>query len=158
MAEDWNDIDVDDPNADPTGLRAVAKAGKKSLTENAQLKRELAFARAGIDPDTDPKLGFFIKGYDGELSTDAIRRTATELGFIAPVVDPAAAQNQVTLEADQRVQNLSPGAAAPATGRGGVASMEDTYKQVMATTNDPNQARAAMYAVAVQNGAVMAGE
>lgn len=56
---------------------------RKQVAEAEQLKRELNFSRAGIDP-ADPKFKYFVKGYDGELSTDAIRQALEEAQLIAP--------------------------------------------------------------------------
>lgn len=43
--------------------------------------RRLAFSDAGINT-SDPKLGYFVKGYDGDMTPDAIRAAASEAGFI----------------------------------------------------------------------------
>jgi hypothetical protein len=48
----------------PKGLRRAANKGKKLESENQQLKRELAFYKAGIDTD-DPKMRYFVKGRFG---------------------------------------------------------------------------------------------
>jgi ribosomal protein L12E/L44/L45/RPP1/RPP2 len=55
---------------------------KETAAEASQLKRELAFAKAGIDL-TDEKVTFFVKGYDGELDPKEIRSQAEKYGFIA---------------------------------------------------------------------------
>lgn len=59
--------------------------------ENAQLKaqaeeassaaRELAFVKAGVDPAL-PVSKYFMKGYEGELSPEAIREAAVEAQII----------------------------------------------------------------------------
>jgi len=59
--------------------------------ENAELKaqadaassaaRELAFVKAGIDPEL-PISKYFVKAYDGELSADAIREAGIEAGLL----------------------------------------------------------------------------
>lgn len=60
-------------------------------TENAELKaraeaassaaRELAFVKAGINPDL-PIAKYFVKAYDGELTADAIREAGIEAGLL----------------------------------------------------------------------------
>lgn len=57
---------------------------RKEKAEAAQAKRELAFAKAGIPMDT-PMAKYFIKGYDGELTPEAIKEAATEAGLVAGV-------------------------------------------------------------------------
>jgi hypothetical protein len=58
------------------------------------LDDEAAFTKAGIPMD-DPRIGYFVKGYDGELEPTAIREAAVSAGFIqAPpqTVDPTVQQ------------------------------------------------------------------
>lgn len=56
---------------------------KKQLTEAQQTIKEANFLKAGIDT-ADPKFKYFIKGYDGEFSPDAIRQAAEEAQLITP--------------------------------------------------------------------------
>lgn len=97
MADNYIEVDEDTDDAeDFKNLRAKAKKADALERENAQIKRELAFTRAGIPMD-DPKVGYFVKGYDGELDPSAIRAAAEEAGFIAPAPvqeDPAVQQAQ----------------------------------------------------------------
>jgi hypothetical protein len=99
-------------------LRREAKAAKTAAEEANAAKRELAFMRAGID-STDPKLSYFVKGYDGEIDADAIKSAAVEAGFLAsalantdPVSDPSVAAN---LDAASRIAAASTGATTPST-------------------------------------------
>jgi hypothetical protein len=81
MADDYDDdqetrLSVED-------LRALRQAKKERDDLAAQINaqnRELAFARAKIDMD-DPRTKYFIKGYDGELTPEAIRAQAEADGF-----------------------------------------------------------------------------
>ena len=80
--EDFDTEESDSGNEEtPRGLRRAANKGKKLESENQQLKRELALFKAGIDTD-DPRMRYFVKGYDGELTADAVRGAATEAGFL----------------------------------------------------------------------------
>jgi hypothetical protein len=91
----------EDPN-DFKNLRAKAKKADKYEAELTSLKRENAFMKAGIPMD-DPKMGYFLKGYDGELDASAIRQAAIDAGFLAAPVqeqDPAVQQAQ---QGQQRV-------------------------------------------------------
>ncbi len=64
---------------------------KQLEAENAELKaqadasssaaRELAFVKAGIDPEL-PISKYFVKAYDGELNADAIREAGIEAGLL----------------------------------------------------------------------------
>lgn len=99
--EDYDDNDEVEVDEGPKDLRRAANKSKKLQAELAAARRELAFAKAGI-PLEDPKMNYFVKGYDGELSADAIRQAALDAGFIgqqqAPdpgVQSAAAAQNRV---------------------------------------------------------------
>jgi hypothetical protein len=97
MSEQYSEIDdneTDDQNDDFKNLRAKAKKADSYERENVTLKRELAFVKAGVPLD-DPKMSYFVKGYDGELDPQAIKDAAVEAGFMAaPVqqVDPAVEQ------------------------------------------------------------------
>lgn len=107
------DLEDDDASTDIRSLRKAASAAKKLKAENAKLQREIAFAKAGL-PLSDPKMNYFIKGYDGELDAEAIREAAAEAGFISSQVDQASeqqqAQQQFSLEAQNRVMHASAGA------------------------------------------------
>ena len=61
-----------------------AKQSRKNAEENVKLQRELAFTKAGIDTDADPRLTYFAKGYDGEMTAAAIRAAAEAAGFLTP--------------------------------------------------------------------------
>lgn len=116
MSDNYTDDDLDfeaDESSDIRSLRRAANAAKRLKAENAQMKRELAFAKAGIALD-DPKMRYFVKGYDGELEADVIREAATEAGFIQ--VEQASQEQapdpnmQAAASAQQRVMAASAGA------------------------------------------------
>ena len=113
MDDDLNDqdsFDEQDPN-DIKSLRRAANSKKKIEQELLQAKRELAFAKAGIDPD-DPRMRYFVKGYEGELTPAAVRQAATEAGFISAPVDSGSdqAQQVAVQQAQERVMTASAGA------------------------------------------------
>lgn len=61
-------------------IRALEESAAKAK-EADSLKRELAFAKAGID--TDSKLGkMLFKTYEGDLTKDAILAEAQEIGLV----------------------------------------------------------------------------
>jgi hypothetical protein len=93
MSDEYTETDdqQDDGNDDFKNLRAKAKKADVYERENSSLKRELAFVKAGVPLD-DPRMTYFVKGYDGELDPQAIQTAAIEAGFMqAPVQeeDPA---------------------------------------------------------------------
>lgn len=92
---DFNDDDFDEDFDDqPTITQNPMRARMKQLEQetkqlrkqNAELlgnQRELAFVRAGIDP-ASPQAKYFVKGYDGDLTPEAIRQAAEEAQLITP--------------------------------------------------------------------------
>lgn len=62
-------------------LEKQAKQATEALSRAEAAERKLAFAEAGITLN-DPKLSYFVKGYDGEFTPEAIRQAATDAGFI----------------------------------------------------------------------------
>ena len=93
-------------------------------------QRELAFAKAGLPLATDKRLGYFVKGYDGELTPDAIRAAAEEAGFLQSQSDASPGQTtieeQVEREAVQSIYSASQGAGAPGPGDDG--GVEKAYQ------------------------------
>lgn len=97
--------DVDATESSPRGLRRAANKSKKLESDLQAAKRELAFLKAGINPE-DPKMKYFVKGYEGDLSAEAVRQAALEAGFLAsqssgpdPVLQQAAASQARVMEA-----------------------------------------------------------
>ena len=114
MSDNYTDTDIDSDDIEPTGdsgdiksLRRAASGKKKLEEELAQIRRELAFTKAGINPD-DPKMRYFVKGYDGELTAEAVRAAAVEAGFVAQQAsDPGLAQ---VAQSQDRVMSAAAGA------------------------------------------------
>lgn len=83
-----SDIDCDE---EQEGRNPLRDRMKQLEAENAELKaradeasaaaRELAFVKAGVDPNL-PITKYFMKGYDGELTAEAIREAAIEAQLI----------------------------------------------------------------------------
>jgi hypothetical protein len=83
-------------------LENRAKAGDEAVAELAQLRREVSFRNAGVDPQS--KQGqYFMRGYEGEMTVDAIRAEATELGLAGDSNPPAAQAPPVDYGAEQRI-------------------------------------------------------
>jgi hypothetical protein len=128
--DDNFDLDGEDGN-NIQSLRKAANSAKRLKAELAQLKREVAFAKAGIPLD-DPRMSYFVKGYEGELEPDVIREAATTAGFLtAPQQQDAAqnAQNQASAVAEQRVMAASAGAVAEDTSEAAAISRMESAMQ-----------------------------
>ena len=136
MADD--DYDLDDEtggeergertNQEWAALRKATSEKKKAEAEAAQAKREAAFLRAGIDPD-NKRMSYFVKGYEGESTAEAIRAAAIEAGFLQP---PAPTQEEVegqqATEAHARVAALSQGGErAPNANEAAAANLKEAF-------------------------------
>lgn len=91
-------------------LEQSAKAGRKALEKLAEFERRDAFVQAGI-PMSDKRAAYFQKGYEGELTPEAIKAEWEESFGQSqePQTDPAEAA------AHQRVAEASTGAEPPRT-------------------------------------------
>ena len=107
---DSNDVEADEAGDSPRGLRRAANKSKKLEQELANAKRELAFIKAGINPD-DPKMRYFVKGYEGDLTAEAVREAALEAGFLASQQAQPDPQKEAAAAAQQRVMAASAGGA-----------------------------------------------
>jgi len=92
-------------NQDPGGikeLRDAADRGRKASQELDEVKREMAFLKAGVD--TESKAGqLLFKAYDGELDTESIQGEWQELvPLSAPPVEEEVVDATDTQVAEQR--------------------------------------------------------
>ena len=78
-------------------LEAEAEAGRKAQEDLAQARRELAFAKAGIDLN-DPRMAYFVAGYKGSDDPDAIKAEAVRAGFMQPPPEQVEQQNALNDE------------------------------------------------------------
>lgn len=145
------DIDLDETDESSIkSLRKAASRAKKLEQELSQMQRELAFFKAGI-PQDDPKMRYFIKGYEGDLESDAIRTAAMQAGFLQAQQNPEQAQVQETIAAESRVMAASAGAVAEDTSEaaaiarleaalneGGIEAMLDVARQYGVPTSYDN--------------------
>jgi len=110
IEEDF-DQDLDNEEESASDLRKAARRGAKAAKELEMLRKELAFYKAGISMD-DPKMRYFVKGYEGEMTAEAIREAALEAGFIASQqqAEVPTEQQQQVFSAQQRIMAASAGA------------------------------------------------
>ena len=99
QVDEVEDVEATDS---PRGLRRAANKSRKLEQELNDLRRELAFSKAGINPD-DPKMRYFVRGYEGELTADAVRQAALDAGFITSQ-QPNAVQQQIAASQDRVMQ------------------------------------------------------
>lgn len=93
--------ETDGPTAeDFAALRHSARLAPKLQTkltaaeeELVELRREVAFTRAGLDLSPKQQAAL-LAAHDGELSADALRATAVELGFAAVADDGQQVRDQ----------------------------------------------------------------
>lgn len=115
-----------DPNENGNAmaeLREAADRGRTATAENDQLKREMAFLRAGID-DSTPLGKMFVSAYDGELTAEAIRAAALEVGAYEAPKDPEPTPDQLQQQTirDQLQGGGASSAGQPAAGANGEVS------------------------------------
>lgn len=115
-------------------LESRAKAGDEAVAELEQLRRELSFRDAGVDPNS--KQGqYFIRGYDGDMTVDAIRAEAAELGLTGESNTPAVQAPPIDYGAEQRI-------AMAADDAGPVSSPE--LDELIRRTNSPEELKVLM--------------
>lgn len=147
MSDQYNDTtDNESGDEDFKNLRAKARKADSLERENATLKREVAFIKAGVPLD-DPKMTYFVKGYDGDLEPQAIRQAAIDAGFMsAPEQAPDPAVQQV--QAGQAAVQAAASGAVPAFdevavnyqmeqayAEGGLKALSDVAQQYGVTFN-----------------------
>lgn len=64
-------------------LESEVKALREKAAVAEALQKELAFSKAGV-PMESPMAKYFIKGYDGEFTPEAIRKAAEEVNLVQP--------------------------------------------------------------------------
>jgi hypothetical protein len=128
---DYDDDDKDEGSVPRSQIRALekkAQAADEALKRAEAAERRLAFAEAGIDLK-DPKMAYFVKGYDGEVEAEKIRAAAEEAGFLAQP-QPTDEQRDV-LAGQQRIAAVASGAAPASPGdlARGMQEMQAAYNE-----------------------------
>lgn len=112
-------------------LRTKAKRTDEVEAENGKLRNELAISRLGLDL-TPAKEKALLAAHEGELTTEALNKTAVDLGFAeAPEPEPP----QVSAEeqaAHQRAQAATNGAE-------GAEAHPETLEQRIARCKTPQE-------------------
>ena len=106
-----NDNGGDDAPEHIKKLRADAEKGRKLESLLAEKERQIAFLQAGVDTST--KLGaMLMKTYDGELSSEAIKAEASDLGMFGEQEVQDSGPSERELRYQQARDNLSGGSVA----------------------------------------------
>lgn len=97
ITEDYDD-EAGDQAKDPVRsrmkkLERELQERDKQLVEASAAQRELAFLKAGVPAD-NPVTKYFVKGYEGEVTPEAIRAAAEEAGLITAQVQNAQAKSE----------------------------------------------------------------
>ena len=117
----------------------LSEAEARATVAEEQLsgyQRRDTFRSAGLDLQ-DPRVKYFVKGYEGELDVEAIRQEASAAGFLGADAPPPAstAIPPEVLMAEQRIQSVGEG--------GDPVSQADLEARIKATSN-PDELRALM--------------
>jgi hypothetical protein len=118
MPDDFDDPETTDGDDEPRDnhdirtLREKAKRADELESRLAAVERENTFAKALGDRLTDPKMAYFQKAYDGDLTVEAIREAATRDGFLTEPTG-AAGNDRADLDAASRMAAASQGAGEP---------------------------------------------
>jgi hypothetical protein len=82
LDEDGNPIEPEDEGG-IAALRKQAEAGKRSKAENLDLKKQVAFMKAGIDPDSSKVARGFYESFKGDVNDiAALKAEAVEWGLL----------------------------------------------------------------------------
>jgi hypothetical protein len=91
-------------NSEWAALRKEKRARTKAEQELNETRRALVFMQAGIDP-ADERSGYFVRGYNGELTPAAVRDAALRAGFAEANTRPP--EQQQALAAQQRASTVA---------------------------------------------------
>lgn len=118
----------DDDSDDFKNLRAKARKADQYEREMNSMKRELAFIKAGVPMD-DPKVSYFVKGYEGDLEPEQIRTAAIEAGFMqTPPQEPDVAAEQAQ-KGQAAVVNAGTGTQPNSDLNGALYQLEQAYNE-----------------------------
>jgi hypothetical protein len=104
-------LDIDDTDAPESSvireLREKANKADAAEKKATELQTENALLRAGLDL-SDAKRKALLATHDGELTADALKATARDLGFIADTdaTPPENEQPQIPADEQQQLQRI----------------------------------------------------
>lgn len=113
-----DDPTQDDDDQEPSALRArlaeEARARAEAQAELAALRTKDLFRDAGIDP-SKPLHAAAMRGYEGELTGDAVRSYVAELGITADSAPAPAPQNPASADEQAALERMAQAGAGDGT-------------------------------------------
>ena len=116
--------DEDNDNQDPEGtslsredlrqLREKARAADEATTKLAELERKVLFNEAGIDM-TSKAAQYFTKGYEGDMTLEAIKAEAEDAGLFRKVESTKPQVPQHEMAQHQQMNRTTAGGGDPST-------------------------------------------
>lgn len=95
-------------------LREKARVADEAQTKLAELERKVLFGEAGINL-SDKAGQYFVKGYEGEMTVDAIKAEAEEMGLFKKVEQQRQQVPQQELAQHQQMSRTAAGGGDPST-------------------------------------------
>lgn len=95
MADDYDQDDLV-PRDQIRQLEEKANRTSELEAKLAAMERKVAFTEALGPAANDPKMKYFVEGYKGELTPEAIKAEATEVGFLTPATQTTDQQSGPT--------------------------------------------------------------
>ena len=120
-------------------LEAKAKRADELEAQVQQMQRKEVFRDAGLDP-SNKMTEYFMKGYDGELSVEAIQSEANSAG-LSTMTTTASIGNLAEQQAQQQAQFDAERRIAQAGDDAGPVS-DPSLNELIRQTNDPDELRA----------------
>lgn len=117
-------------------LRKAAKENDDNKARIAALERREAFARAGVPLD-HPATDYLIRGYQGDLTPEAIKVEAVKLGVIA-----ASTATPEEIAAHGNAQAAAAGATPPQVGPDYQARFQELASKQFAPSDDVGRQKA----------------
>jgi|SRR5580765_474238 len=119
MSEETNNLQTNDDgtqansqqdNPDIRNLREKAKRADTLESDNSRLARENSLLKAGVNNLTEKQLTALNAAHgDGEITPEALRKTAEELGFAQPIPETSTDEQQK----HQQVNDAASGSTRP---------------------------------------------
>lgn len=127
--DEYSEDDQQEQRQDPVRaqLRKLEKANREKdalLAKYAEMERKMAFTEAGINA-SDPKFKYFIKGYDGEMTPEAIALAAQE----AQLITPQGSVSQDEKNAWQQTNKIAAGAESSSEGPSWIKRIQDAASE-----------------------------
>lgn len=135
MADPTEANEAEDQGSDrDKNWRKLEDRAKKAEEKYAQLERELAFTKAGLDHLSDKQVKALTAAHEGEITAEALKATATELGFPSKAATgqstPEAASETDHSDEARELANLSDSPASHEAGSSGRMTQEAFDKKV----------------------------